>query len=39
MVDLNNQLRTIVHTMVALFRSSEYLKEAVIQSFETQIFS
>lgn len=39
MADLNNQLRSIVHTMVGLFRRSETLKEAVIQAFETQIFS
>ncbi|MDD1678270.1 MAG: hypothetical protein LUO93_03690 [Methanomicrobiales archaeon] len=39
MGELQNQLRTLVHTMVGLFRSSENLREAIIQTFETRIFS
>jgi hypothetical protein len=36
---LNTQLRSLVRTMVGLFKQSEPLTNAVLQSFETQIFS
>ena len=36
---LNTQLRSLVRTMVGLFKQSEPLTNAVLQSFEAQIFS